>query len=333
MKAQMDSVRVALADIGDAVIVTDTQGRVTSLNTAAQSLTGWTQEDAAGKPLSAVLPIMDEQTRLPLEDLAAKVLATDVIVGSVNHTVLFARDGMEWLLNNSAVPLRKHAGEIVGVVLVFRDITEQHRTAHAVNVSEIRYRRLFETAQDGILILDADKKQILDVNPFLTEMLGYSHEEFVGKELWEIGLFSDIDTNKIAFRQLQAEGYIRYEDLPLATKDGRRIDVEFVSNVYDVDCQKIIQCNIREITARKRAENAVRDAQHRLEDRVEERTARAGPGDCLPGGRDQRAQKRRSSAPEPAAAIDQLPGGGTSSHRARTARPDGAAPDRTHPRV
>jgi len=272
LKEHLDSVRVALAHMGDAVIVTDTQGRVTSLNSAAQSLTGWTQEEATGKLLSAVLPIVDEQTRLPLEDRSAKDLAADAIAGSANHTVLFARNGTDWLLDNSSVPLREHAGEIVGVVQVFRDITEQHRAAHAVNVSEIRYRRLFETAQDGILILDAENRQILDVNPFLTEMLGYSHEEFVGKELWEIGLFSDIDTNKTAFKQLQTDGYIRYEDLPLATKDGHRIDVEFVSNVYAVDCKKIIQCNIREITARKRAEDAVREAQHRLEDRVEERT-------------------------------------------------------------
>src|SRR4030043_2060678 len=98
--------------------------------------------------------------------------------------------------------------------------------------SEISYRRLFETAQDGILLLDADTGQITDVNPYLIEMLGYSHNEFLGKKLWEIGLFKHIAENQVGFKKLQRGKYIRYEHLPLETKEGRHIDVEFVSNVY-----------------------------------------------------------------------------------------------------
>ncbi|MHB8085982.1 MAG: sensor histidine kinase [Dehalococcoidia bacterium] len=124
--------------------------------------------------------------------------------------------------------------------------------------SEIRYRRLFETAQDGILILDADTGQILDVNPFLTEMLGYPHKEFVGKRLWEIGPFKDVDASKAAYRELQEKDYVRYEDLPLETRDKRQIEVEFVSNIYKVDHSRIIQCNIRNITARKQIERQMR---------------------------------------------------------------------------
>jgi PAS domain S-box-containing protein len=111
---------------------------------------------------------------------------------------------------------------------------------------------LFETAQDGILILDADTGQIVDVNPFLVTMLGFSREEFFGKKIWEIGLFRDIVANKDNFGKLQRKEYIRYEDLPLETADGRRIPVEFVSNVYMVDNKKVIQCNIRDVTERKK---------------------------------------------------------------------------------
>ena len=124
--------------------------------------------------------------------------------------------------------------------------------------SEIRYRRLFETAQDGILILDAETGQILDVNPFLTDMLGYPHKEFMGKKLWEIGPFKDIAASKIAYRELQEKDYVRYENLPLETRDKREIQVEFVSNIYKVNHSRIIQCNIRDITARKQIERQLR---------------------------------------------------------------------------
>jgi PAS domain S-box-containing protein len=125
---------------------------------------------------------------------------------------------------------------------------------HALRTSEIRYRRLFEAARDGILILNAATLEITDVNPFMTELLGYSHGEFLGKELWEIGLFSDKDASQAAFRELQETGYLRYENLPLQTRHGKSREVEFVSNVYEEDGQQVIQCNIRDITARKGAE-------------------------------------------------------------------------------
>lgn len=123
-----------------------------------------------------------------------------------------------------------------------------------LRTSEIRYRRLFESARDGILILNAASLKITDVNPFMMELLGYSHDEFMGKELWEIGLFSDKAASQQAFRELQLNGYLRYEDLPLQTTDGKLREVEFVSNVYDEDRHPVIQCNIRDITERKHAE-------------------------------------------------------------------------------
>lgn len=123
--------------------------------------------------------------------------------------------------------------------------------------SEIRYRRLFEAAQDGILILDADTGAITDVNPFLINMLGYSREEFVRKKLWEVGAFKDIKASKDAFEELQKKEYLRYKDLPLRAKGGRLIQVEFVSNVYLAGDEKVIQCNIRDITERKEAQDAL----------------------------------------------------------------------------
>ena len=134
---------------------------------------------------------------------------------------------------------------------------ERAEATEAMRASEVRYRRLFEAAKDGIVILDADSGMIVDVNPFLVEMLGFSHREFLGKKIWELGFFKDIVANQANFDELQRKEYIRYEDLPLETADGRRLDVEFVSNVYQVNHHKVIQCNIRDITDRKRAEQLV----------------------------------------------------------------------------
>jgi PAS domain S-box-containing protein len=132
------------------------------------------------------------------------------------------------------------------------------------SLSELRYRRLFEAAQDGILIVDPETHRIVDANPFLEELLGYTHEEFIGKELYEIGLFTDEASSKAAFRELLEKRFIRYEDLPLVTKDGRRIDVEFVSNIYQEGDQQIIQCNIRDVSARKRDDAALHQSEERF---------------------------------------------------------------------
>ena len=159
------------------------------------------------------------------------------------------------------------------ILLAIEDVTERRRAANALALSEVRYRRLFETAQDGILLVDPATGQVFDANPFLTDLLGYSRDELLGKQLWEIGFFGDIESNKAAFLILRENGYIRYEDLPLRTHDNRSIDVEFVSNVYDVGDKQVIQCNIRDITDRKRAEGALLKAHAELEARVHDRTA------------------------------------------------------------
>ena len=143
----------------------------------------------------------------------------------------------------------------------------------ALRISEGRYRRLFETAQDGILLLNADTAQIEDVNPYLIEMLGYSHEEFLGKKLWEVGPFADVTQSKQMFEELQVEGYVRYEDLPLKTKRGAIVQVEFVSNSYQCEGIQVIQCNIRDITDRKDVERKLIDSEGRFRAVIEQSIA------------------------------------------------------------
>jgi len=141
--------------------------------------------------------------------------------------------------------------------------SENKNILRALQVSETRYRRLFEAAQDGILILNAETGQIDDVNPYMIDMLHYSYDEFLGKRLWEVSPFKDTVVNRSTFEELQDKGYIRYKDLPLETKEGEPVAVEFVSNVYEANGIKVIQCNIRNITERKKVEGRLQESENR----------------------------------------------------------------------
>ena len=137
------------------------------------------------------------------------------------------------------------------------DITERKRAENQVRVSEIRYRRLFETAHDGVLVLDPRTRKITDANPFMTRLLGYPHAQLVGKELFEIGLLQDEAASQEMFQKLKRQHEVRYEDLPLESQTGRHQEVEVVANLYQEDGRAVIQCNIRDITTRKQAEIAL----------------------------------------------------------------------------
>ncbi len=134
----------------------------------------------------------------------------------------------------------------------------------ALRASEIQFRRLFEAAKDGILMLDAVTGEITAVNPFLLNLLDYESSDVLGKRLWEISPFEDETKSKILFKNLQREEYIRYDDVPLETRRGRLIDVEFVSNIYMSGDRRVIQCNIRDITERKSAERARQTSDERI---------------------------------------------------------------------
>ena len=149
------------------------------------------------------------------------------------------------------------------ILLFIDDVTDKQMSRDALRISEVRYRRLFEAARDGILILDPETRRIADSNPYMSELLGYRQEDLVGKELWEIGLLADEAASREAFRELQSNGFIRYEDLPLETNKGVRREVEFVSNLYQENGHKVIQCNIRDITDRKRSEESLRRNEER----------------------------------------------------------------------
>jgi PAS domain S-box-containing protein len=141
---------------------------------------------------------------------------------------------------------------------------ERHRMEEILRTSEARYRRLFETAHDGIFLLDAETNEITDVNPILVQMLGYTHDEFIGKKLWELGLFQDAVTGNNTFLKLQEKGYVRHDDLTLLAKDGKLCRVELISIKYKVNGKDVIQCNIRDISQRKELEAAIKENEYKF---------------------------------------------------------------------
>jgi PAS domain S-box-containing protein len=162
-------------------------------------------------------------------------------------------------LKNSATNGQPCVTSSPASALVAAPLNDREASDARLVASELRYRRLFETAKDGILIIDATTGMVEDVNPYLMERLGFSKDQFLGKRIWDLGCFRDIIGNQENFAELQRNEYIRYEDKPLETADGRLIDVEFVSNLYQVAGLDVIQCNIRDITERKLVERQLRE--------------------------------------------------------------------------
>ncbi|MEO6001545.1 MAG: chemotaxis protein CheB [Opitutus sp.] len=144
------------------------------------------------------------------------------------------------------------------LLLSFEDTTERMIARDELRQSETRYRRLFETAQDGILLVHPGTRKIVDANPYMSQLLGYTHAQLVGKDLHQIGLTEDEAASKASFRELRKHGFVRYDDLPLETNLGERREVEFVSNLYVEDGVEIIQCSIRDVSFRKKSEAQLR---------------------------------------------------------------------------
>jgi two-component system CheB/CheR fusion protein len=190
-----------------------------------------------------------------MESDALEVLKTLVSI----ENIITANNGRWFKVR--IMPYRTLDDHIDGLVITFFNITlfkKMELELKKVNEllqqkeitlqsSETHYRCLFEAAKEGILLLDANTGKITNVNPFLVQLLGYSKEEFIEKNIWEIGLFKDIVANKEKFAELQEKELVEYNNLPLETVDKRKINVAFISNVYKVNNQKVIQCFIREI--------------------------------------------------------------------------------------
>ncbi len=261
-KRQREWLSGTLSSIGDAVIATDTDGRITFLNRVAEKLTGWSQAEAAGKPLKQVFQIINESTRQPVGNPVDKVLAEGIIVGLANHTILIAKDGNECPIDDSAAPIRDEHDAIIGVVLVFRDVTEQKKAERRIAERETQYRNIFESTSDAILIFDYDGR-LLEVNPAACTMHGYRRDELLGKN--GVELVHPDDHHKFAgFIEQVKRGDTFHVDGKHIHKDGTPISTKVTGSAFVFAGRPALLAVLRDVTEEHRAIDALKESEARL---------------------------------------------------------------------
>jgi PAS domain S-box-containing protein len=261
LEHQRESLRVALGSIGDAVITTDAAGRVTYLNPVSESLTGWTNEDATGQSLHTVFHIVNEKTRQTVENPVAKVIATGYIVGLANHTVLISKDGTERAIDDSAAPIRNSQGDIAGVVLVFRDVSERREAERTARF----LASIVESSDDAIIGKDVNGI-ITSWNRAAERLFGYSATEAVGRHVAMLAPPDRADEMPSILSRIRRGERVDHFDTVRRAKDGRLIPISLtVSPIKDEDGNIIGASKFaRDISERRRAEQALREEKARL---------------------------------------------------------------------
>lgn len=237
----------------DLIFIHDEDFLILRCNHAYQQQAGIPYNQIIGHPYFEIFP----KTHTPLNN---SLSAMKQDVNNEDYETLNVGD---LIYHSRAYVVRDTNNNYLHSVHILEDVTEWMEIKKALQTSENKYRRLFEAAKDGILILNEQTGAIVDANPFILGLTAYTLEEILGKNLWEIGLIADIEKSKLSFEELQNNEYIRYEDLPLMTKDGRTVNIEFVSNVYLVEDRKVIQCNIRDISERIAMKEALKTSESR----------------------------------------------------------------------
>lgn len=257
LAAERERLRITLASIGDAVVSTDAQGRVAYLNGVAESLTGWTQADAVGRPLGEVVRLVDELTREPIDDPALQALKEGTVVGLPSHSVLIARDGTERPIEDSAAPMLDESGSPVGAVVVFRNVTERRRAEEA----QAQLAAIVESSHDAIVSKTLDGV-ILTWNRGAEWLFGYSADEAVGRPITLIIPPERLDEERVILERLRRGERIEHYETVRVAKDGRRIDLSLtVSPIRDLEGRIIGASKVaRDVTEQKKVLAALEEA-------------------------------------------------------------------------
>ncbi len=269
IERQREQLHVTLSSIGDAVIVTDEKGNVTFLNPVARELTGWNLDEATGRPLEEVFPIINEQTRQPLENPVRQAMRDGKVVQLANHTTLVCRTSREVPIEDSAAPIRERDGSIGGSVLVFRDVTEARRAMEA----RLYLAAIVESSDDAIIGETLDGK-IASWNRGAERLYGYTATEAVGRPVALLAPSDHPDEQPAILERIKRGEYIEHFETVRVRKDGSRVDVSLtLSPVRNSDGQITGASKIaRDITEQKRARAALRKSEERLAAELEAMT-------------------------------------------------------------
>lgn len=263
LRESEEKLAVTLASIGDAMIATDAGGAVTRLNPTAQNLTGWTQEQALGHPIADVFHIVNKNTRAKVESPVDRALIQGAAQALTNHTVLIARDGREFDIADSCAPIRDAGGAIIGAVLVFRNVTEEHAVQQALVDSSALVQTIFSTAMDGILTIHEQGARLEAVNPAIERMFGYSAAELVDQSLGLLIPELEPKEQDIPFNYMGSGGdtdqHTGYEVLG-RRKDGSVFLLEIALSKMVLRGQHFFAGVLRDISARKKTEEALRQS-------------------------------------------------------------------------
>jgi PAS domain S-box-containing protein len=263
LQRQSEWLRITLSSIGDGVICTDAEGRVTFLNGVGEALTGWTQAEAMGRPLTEVFRIVNHQTRRAVENPALRALLEGRIVGLANHTLLIARDGTERPIDDSAAPMRDGSGARIGAVLVFRDITERQRTDQI----QARLAAIVESSQDAVISKTLDGT-IQSWNAEAERLFGHTADEAVGRSITLIIPPDRLDEERLIVERLGRGERVEHFETVRMSKTGRLIDLSLtISPIRDAGGRVIGASKIaRDITEQKRTAEALHEADRRKDE-------------------------------------------------------------------
>ncbi|VAW30327.1 diguanylate cyclase/phosphodiesterase (GGDEF & EAL domains) with PAS/PAC sensor(s), partial [hydrothermal vent metagenome] len=254
--------KTTLYSIGDAVIATGREGRITLLNPVAEQLTGWREKDAEGRPLGEVFRIISEESREAAESPVEKVLREGVVVGLANHTLLISKQGKEIPIADSGAPVLDEKGQISGVVLVFRDQTNEREKNRKIQESEKKYKTLFNNRSVIMLLIDPKNGNIVDANPAAGQFYGWPVKQLKRKNITRINLLSKEEVHKeMELAKVEKRNLFKFRH---QLANGEIRDVEVYSNPIEIDGVPLLYSIIHDVTHRNELEAKYNETQSRL---------------------------------------------------------------------
>jgi PAS domain S-box-containing protein len=247
--------RTTLYSIGDAVITTDTHGEIKQMNSAAETLTGWLEKEVKGQNLRTVFRIINEDTTESVENPVDRILREGVIVGLANHTLLISKNGTQVPIADSGSPIKNSDGKITGVVLVFRDQTEERINEKALQESNEKFSKIFKHSSDSITLTQLSTGKLFELNDGFEKMFGYTREEVIGKTTFELGLWANQNDRIKILEMINLNSYVTNFEAVGIQKNGNHIIALISGEFVELNNEKFLLLSLKDITERKRAES------------------------------------------------------------------------------